>query len=52
MSPKGWFRPGWSDFRVSKLGGSEEGLTVEDTDVYDTDVLLPLWNIHFSETVG
>ena len=27
-------------------------LIVEDTEVYDTDVLLPLWNIHFSETVG
>lgn len=27
-------------------------LIVEDTEVYDTDVLLPLWNIHFSEAVG
>lgn len=27
-------------------------LIVEDTEVYDTDVLVPLWNIHFSETVG
>ena len=27
-------------------------LIVEDTEVYDTDILLPLWNIHFSETVG
>lgn len=27
-------------------------LIVEDTEVYDTDVLLPLSNIYFSETVG